>query len=55
VHTAAALQSIDPRAPPLFASRKSPRADASENPVHLEDEVVHIEEHEDWRQEEEIL
>jgi hypothetical protein len=26
----------------------------SENPVHLEDEVFPIKEHEDWRREEEI-
>jgi hypothetical protein len=27
----------------------------SEDPAHLEDEVFPVEEHEDWRREEEIL
>jgi hypothetical protein len=34
--------------------RISPQANANENPVHLEDEVVPVEEHEDRRWEEEI-
>jgi hypothetical protein len=33
---------------------EKPRADASENPVHLEDEVFPVEEHEDRHREEEI-
>jgi hypothetical protein len=34
---------------------RSPRVDASENPVHLEDKVFPVEEHEDQCWEEEIL
>jgi hypothetical protein len=33
---------------------ESPRADMSENPVHLEDEVFPVEEHEERHREEEI-
>jgi hypothetical protein len=34
--------------------QRSPRANANENPVHLEDEGFSIKEHEDWHREKEI-
>jgi hypothetical protein len=53
VHTATALETIDPRAPPLLAIATAP-ANASENPLHLENEALTMKEHEDRCQEEEI-
>jgi hypothetical protein len=54
VRTAAFEGSVDPSAPPSENHRRSPRAYASEDTVHLENDALAIEDLEDRRWEEKV-